>query len=58
MIVFDYYDVLTDGPASDLSRYATGDGSDSHPSSAGNTRAAAALVPLLNRAARRAGIAE
>lgn len=38
--VFDYYDVLTDGGESNWSRYATGDGTDSHPSSVGNGRAA------------------
>ncbi len=54
--VFDYYDVLTQYGESDLSRYATGGGEDSHPSSEGNQKAAAEFVPFLNRAARRAGI--
>jgi len=38
--VFDYYDVLTDHGVSNWSRYATGDGSDSHPSGDGNGVAA------------------
>jgi hypothetical protein len=46
---FDYFDVLTDRGASDLSRYPSGDGSDSHPSSAGNTKASEALVRFLDR---------
>ena len=54
--VFDYYDVLTDGGASNLSCYPTGGGFDSHPSSAGNQRAAEAFVPFLEAAARAAGI--
>jgi hypothetical protein len=58
VVVFDYYDVLTEGGRSNLSRFATGDGADSHPSSAGNEGAAAAFVPLLNRAVRRAGLSE
>lgn len=58
VVVFDYYDYLTDGGASNLSRYPTGDGSDSHPSSAGNARAARAFVPFLNRAVRRMGFVQ
>lgn len=56
IVVFDYFDVLTDEGRANLSRYPTGDGSDSHPSSEGNAKAAARLVPFLNRAARRAGL--
>ena len=55
--VFDYYDLLTDGGISDFSRYPTDGGEDSHPSGEGNQRAAAAFVPFLNRAVRRAGLA-
>jgi len=58
VVVFDYYDVLTDHGASNLLRYPSGDGSDSHPSTQGQQRAAAALVPLLNRAVRRADLSE
>jgi len=55
--VFDLYNLLTDGKSNFLA-YPTGDGSDSHPSRAGNQRAAAELVPFLNRAVRRAGLSE
>ena len=54
VVVFDYYDVLTDSGVSDLSRYPTGDGLDSHPSSEGQQRATAQFVPFLNRAMHRA----
>jgi hypothetical protein len=54
--VFDYYDILTDHGITDLSRYPTGDGYDSHPSREGNEKAAEEFVPFLNRAARRAGL--
>jgi hypothetical protein len=57
--VFDYFGILTGGDPSGLSRYATGvDGSDSHPSRAGNTLAAAAFVPFFHRALRRAGLGD
>jgi hypothetical protein len=56
MVVFDYYDILTDHGASDLSCYPTDDGHDSHPSHEGNVKAAEAFIPFLNRAVRRAGI--
>lgn len=56
VVVFDYYDILTGGGASDLSMYPTGQGYDSHPSREGNEKAAAAFVPFLNRAVRRAGL--
>lgn len=59
VVVFDYYDILTDEGASNFLRYPTGaDGSDSHPSAAGNTKAAQAFVPFLNRAVRRAELIE
>jgi hypothetical protein len=54
--VFDYYDVLTDHGASNLSRYPTAADDDSHPSAVGNQKAAIAFVPFLNRAVRRAGL--
>lgn len=56
VVVFDYFDELTDGGSSNNLRFSTGGGYDSHPSAEGNRRAAAELVPFLNRAARRAGI--
>jgi len=58
VLVFDYYNILTDDSQSDLSRYATAGGFDSHPSREGNGKAAAAFVPWLNRAVRRAGLVE
>ena len=58
VVVFDHYDILTDNGESDLSRYPTWDGADSHPSRSGNEKAAQAFVPFVNRAARRAGIIE
>lgn len=58
VVVFDYYDALTDEGASDLSRYASDRGADNHPTSAGNAKAASSFVALLNRAVRRAGLAE
>jgi hypothetical protein len=55
--VFDLYNLLTDGKSNFLA-FPTGDGSDSHPSRAGNERATRELVPFLNRAVRRAGLSE
>jgi len=45
--VFDYYDILTNGGPGNWSAYPTGNGQNSHPSSAGNTKAAAAFVSFL-----------
>jgi hypothetical protein len=56
--VFNLYDCLTDEGASNYSRYPTGDGFDSHPNRAGNVKATRAFVPFLNRAVRRAGLAD
>jgi hypothetical protein len=56
VVVFDYYDILTDSGASDLLRYPTGGGFDSHPSREGNEKAAEAFVPFLNKAVKRAGL--
>jgi hypothetical protein len=56
VVVFDLFDTLTGHGASNLSRYATGDGSDSHPSAEGNGLAAAEFVPFLNRVVRHAGV--
>jgi hypothetical protein len=58
VVVFDYYDILTGNGASNTSRYPTGDGYDSHPNREGNEKAAEAFVPMLNRAVRRAGLAQ
>ena len=56
VVVFDYYNLLTDDGSSDLLRYPTGGGFDSHPSREGNEKAAEAFVPFLNKAVRRAGL--
>ena len=57
VVVFDYYDVLTGDGQSNLSAYATRDGTDSHPTAEGQKKAAERFVPFLNRAVRRAGLA-
>lgn len=58
VVAFDYYDVLTGNGRSDLTLYPTGDGTDEHPSSEGNTKAAEVFPELLNRAVRRAGLSD
>ena len=58
VVVFDYYDVLTDAGKSNFAGFASGGGVDSHPSNIGNARAAAVFVPLLNRAVRRARLSD
>jgi hypothetical protein len=52
VVVFDYFGFLTDQGASGWSAYPTKDGRDSHPSSAGNRRAAEAFVAFLDQAWR------
>jgi len=47
VVVFDYYDVLTENGQSDWSRFPTGDGSDSHPSVDGNRLAAQEFMRVL-----------
>ena len=55
--VFDLYDVLTDhGKSNYLAFVSDVEPYDSYPSRAGNEKAAAELVPFLNRAVRRAGL--
>jgi len=49
VVVFDYYDILTDGQGN-WSAYPTGGGRDSHPSRKGNAKAAAAFVPFIDAA--------
>ena len=56
--VFDYYDILTDHGASDLLRFPTADGIDSHPAREGNVKSSDDFVPFLNRAVRRAGLSQ
>jgi len=48
--VFDHYDVLTDNGKTDSLAYPTGGGSNSHPSSEGNTKSAEAFVPFIQKA--------
>lgn len=50
VVVFDYYNILTKEGESDWSRFATGDGQDSHPSQMGNKIAADAFVAFLAKA--------
>ncbi|HQP57152.1 MAG TPA: SGNH/GDSL hydrolase family protein [Syntrophorhabdus sp.] len=56
VVVFDYYDILTENGKSDWAKYPSRDGTDSHPSSEGNRKAAEAFAPLLNRAVHRIGL--
>lgn len=56
VVVFDFYDALTDHGESNMLRYPTGGGSDSHPSAEGNQLAAREFVPFINRAVRYAGL--
>jgi hypothetical protein len=58
VVVFDYYAVLSKQGRSLFSEYPSGGGADNHPSTLGNQAATAELVPFLNRAVRRAGIAD
>jgi len=55
VVVYDYYDVLTNHGKSNWSQYPTKGGSDSHPSSDGNTIAAGIFVPFLNASVHRLG---
>ena len=54
VVAFDFYDVLSDHGEANFLRYPTEGGIDNHPSSEGNRKATAALVPFLNRAVQRA----
>lgn len=56
VVVFDYYDVLTNHGSSNMLLYPTRGGVDSHPSTEGQQLATNELVPFLNRAVRRAGL--
>ncbi|MGK4007264.1 hypothetical protein WMF31_31875 [Sorangium sp. So ce1036] len=56
VVVFDYYDVLTNRGESNFSLHGSQGNTDNHPSSEGNARAADELVPFINRAVRRAGL--
>jgi hypothetical protein len=56
VVVFDLYDILTKDGQSNWAGYPTQNGTDSHPSSEGNSIAAERFVPFLNKAVRRAGL--
>jgi hypothetical protein len=56
IVVFDFFDVLTDHGQSNMLRYPTGGGSDSHPATEGTQAAAREFMPLINRAVRYAGL--
>jgi len=49
VVVFDYYDILTDHGATDWAAYPSGNGCDSHPNQAGNQQAAGRFLELLQR---------
>ncbi|MGK3996833.1 hypothetical protein [Sorangium sp. So ce1024] len=55
VVVFDYYDVLTNKGESNFSQYGSEGGTDNHPSREGNEKAADEFVPFLNQAVRRMG---
>ncbi len=50
VVVFDLYDILTKDGQSNWAGYPTQNGTDSHPSSEGNSIAAERFVPFLNKA--------
>ncbi|WP_437611457.1 hypothetical protein WMF20_06010 [Sorangium sp. So ce834] len=56
VVVFDYYDVLTNKGESNFSQHGSEGNTDNHPSREGNERAADELVPFLNQAVRRMGL--
>jgi hypothetical protein len=58
LVVFDYYDVLTNKGESNFSLNGSEGNTDNHPSSQGNAKVADELVPFLNQAVRRAGLAK
>ncbi len=55
VVVFDLYDILTDHGASNWAQYPTRNGKNSHPSSKGNSIAAAEFVDFINRSVKYAG---
>jgi len=55
VVVFDYYDILTDSGKSNWSMYPGGPG-DSHPTSKGNVKAAREFAPFINKAVQRMGL--
>ena len=53
IVVFDYYDVLTEYGKSNWSLYPSGEGKDDHPNSVGNSKAAQEFVTFINKAMHR-----
>jgi len=53
VVVFDLYDILTKQGESNWLMYPTNNGTDSHPSSQGNTLAAQEFIPFLNKSVHR-----
>jgi len=59
IVVFDYYDILTDRGTSDWLQYPSKDRhgeDDDHPNSPGNTKAAQAFIPFINKSVQRMGL--
>ena len=56
IVVFDYFNILTGDGRSNFLEFASRNGTDDHPSSAGQRTAAERCVPFLNRAVRHAGL--
>jgi hypothetical protein len=56
IVVFDYFDILTCDGRSNFLEFASRNGTDDHPSAAGQQIAADRFVPFLNRAVRYAGL--
>lgn len=57
IVAFDYFSLLTGNQGSNFLQFASDGGRDNHPDGAAQTRAAAKLVPFVNRAIRYAGVA-
>jgi hypothetical protein len=56
IVVFDYFDILTNKGQSNFLQYASNGGSDNHPSTTGQKLAAMEFIQFINRAVRYAGI--
>ena len=49
VVVFDYYDILTEKGQSNWTKFPTREGKNSHPNSEGNTKAATEFIGFINR---------
>jgi hypothetical protein len=56
IVVFDYFDLLTNNGKSNFLQYASNGGTDNHPSTAGQKLAAIEFIQFINQAVRYAGI--